>query len=187
MNFILIPLLLLFLTGLSDETASLVCSVDEFVSLIEEDSCLGSRSFHVTNPCMPPVGYTSSELLVRVKLEGRSDDLYEILTYMECTYSYTGYLIISDYFFDEDGNLVFCRSSWHTRSSGTSLHEDCFYFQDGKTVACRYGDEIVHGPSSEDLQRGTARLNHSEYLINYYTTTMIPAPPVFSEQFNLIN
>ncbi len=186
MNSFLIPLLLISLTGLSRNTASLVDSVDELVSLIEEDSCLGSRSFHVTNPCMPPVGYTSSELLVRVKLEGRSDDLREILTYMECIYSYTGYLITSDYFFDEDGNLVFCRSIWEIKNSGTLLHEDSFYFQDGETIACGYGDENIHEPSPEDIQRGSARLNHSEYLIEYYATTVIPAPPVFSEQFDLI-
>ncbi|MCD4777156.1 MAG: hypothetical protein K8S15_14050 [Candidatus Aegiribacteria sp.] len=186
MNSFLIPLSLLFLTGLSSDKASLVDSVDELVSLIEEDSCLGSRRFHVTNPCMPPVGYTSSELLVRTKLEGGSDDLHETLTYMVCSYSYTDYLIISEYFFDEDGNLAFCRSIWKERNSGTSLHEDCFYFSDEETVACGYGDENVHEPSPEDAQRGSARLSHSEYLIEYYINARIPAPPVFMEQFDVI-
>ncbi|MCK4806792.1 MAG: hypothetical protein KAT09_04055 [Candidatus Aegiribacteria sp.] len=55
MNFILIPSILLFLTGLSSETASLVDSVDELVIGIEENDYIGARSFHVTNPCMPPV------------------------------------------------------------------------------------------------------------------------------------
>jgi hypothetical protein len=160
--------------------------MDELVSIIEEDSCPGSRSFHVTNPCMPPVGYTSSELLVRAKLEGRSDDLSEILTYMEYTYSYTDYLITSEYFFDEDGNLAFCSSIWETGNSGTLLHEDCFYFSDCETVACGYSDEDIHEPSPDDFQRGAARLNHSECLIEYYINTRIPAPPVFMEQFDMI-
>lgn len=186
MNLILIPSLLLFLTGLSSETASLVDSVDELVISINEDELIGARSFHVTNPCMPPVGFTTGELLVYIYHEGRSDDLREIMRYMECTYSYDGYLIISTSFYNEDDQLAFCHSIWTTRNSGVLLHEDFFYFQNGETIACGYGDEDIHEPSEEDLQRGASRMDHSEYLIEFYINARIPAPPVFTEQFDLI-
>ncbi len=52
---------------------------------------------------------------------------------------------------------------------------------------CGYGDEIIHEPSPEDVRRGSARLNHSKRLIEYYTNARIPAPPVFTEQFGLMN
>jgi hypothetical protein len=184
MSMFLMMIELVIAAGLSPETLEYVETIDSLAAAT--DPSLATRTFLVTGPCIPGIGYETCELTVGetaiTELVGNEAVPAERVEWMECRFTHAGFVVTSRYYLEACGEPVLCVSSWEGGDGEPPLFSDRFYFGDGETVACAYGDGEVVEPSEEDLLRGAERLAHAEALLHACGTLSIPAPPMYMER-----
>ncbi|MEA3266849.1 MAG: hypothetical protein U9P42_07890 [Candidatus Fermentibacteria bacterium] len=185
--------ILLLLPGTSElpsEIADAVASIDIMVSEIESMG-LTSRPFRETNPSFQGPGSSSTEVILREdRLSEIVDDMLietDLLRKMVCSYNYAAsFRISASYYYDTEENLVLCISTWEARDEVEPLCEDRYYYSGDEILACSFDGSPLIVPSGTNLDRGYARLEHSEYILTEIAELCLSAPSIFEERFDFV-
>ncbi len=191
MSTIYFILLLIQGTGnFPPESADAITAIDSIVAQIESTD-LGQRHFLATSPSFQGVGYSTGEvILYENRLTEIVDEMLietDLLYLMKCSYSCgADFLITAYYYFDTEGSLVMCISTWEDIRENEPVCEDCFYFSGDEVLVCSYDGSPLTMPSEIDRDRGYARMEHAEYIKAEVTGIALTRPPIFMEQFTSV-
>ncbi len=187
--FCILPFLL-GTSSLSPASTASVADIDLLFESLDQNHLTPSRHFRGTLPPVQGPGYRSWEVFL---YEDTEYELIEEIMFMqerlyriEHLFHHSDYCITTSYFFDPDENPVLCISAWWLENDESPVFEDRFYFSGNDVLACCYDGEPLTTPSEDDIEKGIARLEYAQYILDCVNAPCPGSSPVFTEQFDYV-